>query len=208
MFCTTCGHHNPVDARFCSSCGAPTSQKTPSAESLQARPRRSSSARRWLVGCILGVPVLLAVYSYREALLHRAGVYSDFAYYLYDEDYQGGIAHTGTDGRRLWFCQYDPVLRQLLGCDPCSANDRQRVVAEAKALQKHGNGWRRAEISDAEAVCPPDRELLVDLPDGFEVSCDHQRAVRVIFDSKECEGDKAPEGGTPVVESGSNTTGP
>ena len=25
VFCNTCGHHNPADARFCSACGAPLS---------------------------------------------------------------------------------------------------------------------------------------------------------------------------------------
>ncbi len=25
LFCNTCGHHNPADARFCSACGAPLS---------------------------------------------------------------------------------------------------------------------------------------------------------------------------------------
>ncbi len=206
MFCTKCGHQNPVEAWFCSSCGV-AFQKIGSAVNRQPTPQKSRSSGMWFGVCVL-LAVLLGLYSYRERFTHAAGMYSDLAYHLYDTNYGGNLKYTTRDGRSFFNCQYNTVAGELLACDSCNGTDRQRLVAEAESLQKHGNGWRLSDISDAEAVCPSDRELLIDLPDGFEVYCDHQRPVRVVLDPKECEGEAAPEGGVAVNESGSNKVAP
>lgn len=197
-----------MDAKFCSSCGA-AFQQAPRRAGPSAGPRHErTSTRSWFVVSAVLVSISFAFYSYRESLIHTAGTHSDLFYHVYDDNYGGHLKYTTRDGHDFFNCQYDTVTENLLGCDSCSGADRERLVAEAKELQKHGNGWRHADISDAQTVCPPDRETLVDLPDGFEVYCDRQRAVRVVLDSKECEGDTAPEGGVPVDESGSNKVGP
>lgn len=206
MFCTKCGHQNPVEARFCSSCGI-AFQKTPSAGNRQATPRNKIFSRNRFIGCVV-LAALLGLYLYRESLTHAAGMYSDLVYHLYDTNYGGHLEYTTREGRSFFNCQYDTVAGELFGCDSCNGTDRQKLLAEADSLQKHGNGWRLTDISDAEAVCPSDRERLIDLPDGFEVYCDNQRVIRVVLDSKECEGDTAPDGGVPVNESGSNKVAP
>ncbi len=207
MFCTKCGHPNPAAYRFCSACGAPAFQASPRLASRRSTPRKRFYSRPWFIGCA-GLILVLALYSHWERIFHAAGMHSDWFYSLYDGSYGGGLKYTTRDGQTFWNCQYDTVNQELLACDSCTSGDRDRLLAEAENLRKHGNGWRLAEISAAEAVCPPGRELVKDLPDGFMLFCDHQRVVRVVLDPRQCRGEPASHSGVPVDETGANKAGP
>ncbi len=207
MFCTKCGHPNPAAYRFCSACGAPAFQASSRLASRHSIARKRFYSRPWFIGCA-GLILVLALYSHRERILRAAAMHSDLFYYVYDRSYGGGLEYTTRDGQTFLNCQYDTVNRELLGCDPCTTSNRDRLLAEAENLRKHGNGWRSAEISAAEAVCPPGRELLKDLPDGFMLLCDHQRVVRVVLDPKDCPGEATWHSGVPIDETGANKAGP